>query len=174
VLDRYAANGGKVKVGESIIKTVPRLATDAMRGWPPGMTWEHADGVYDTYSGTAVSCEYFKDYGDNLTAKSRRAAGTMLHELGHGLDERLEPNRPLSLAREFQDAYYKDAAAVKAAGLESRYSYYLQSGSAGSSEAFAETFAQVHGHGAMYWDKDFLANWPNVRKVIESKLAGVT
>lgn len=174
VLDRYAANGGKVKVGETVVKMLPHLDGQHPRNWRGGATWKSADGVYDDVNGAAISAESHKVIGSDQMVKSARPAGVMLHELGHGVDEKLGGNVHLSRTPEFVEAYKLDARAVRAAGKDRQYSYYLQPGDAGRQEAFAETFAQMHGHGAAYWDDKFLDHWPNVRKVIEAKLGGVT
>ena len=99
--------------------------------------------------------------GDDIRAQPAELAARGLSDppgdgaLGHALDGSLDR---LSTSQKFRAAYDSDAAGVIKAGEGGRYGYFLQTGEAGPSEAFAEVFAWING-GRPGNDFD-LEDWP--------------
>jgi hypothetical protein len=70
---------------------------------------------------------------------------------------------------EFKAAYEADMKEAAAGPDAPSLAYYLQPGEAGRSEAFAETFASVHGGGASP-PKTIASNFPRVKALIEAEI----
>jgi hypothetical protein len=65
----------------------------------------------------------------------------------------------------FKEAYAKDLSGISNRDKNGYLSYYCQPGSAGREEAFAETFAQMHGTGS---SREGMVNkFPNMAKEIQ-------
>jgi hypothetical protein len=127
VHELFKAYGGSVVVTNKVTDYKKSLKNKTPRGWPPGSTWDDADGIYIESDKEAI-----------VTSKSSRTEGTIKHEYGHGVDAALGY---FSNSPEFLEAYGKDADSI---GGDPKLSYFLQEGEAGRSEAFAEIFAQLY------------------------------
>lgn len=117
------------------------------RGWPAGTTWDSADGVYrgGDVKQVVVTQTAKSRYTGNFY-NSNRTSGVLYHETGHGLDDSFYGS--VSATRTYRDAYDADVSDYLASGgskSDDRYAYFLQEGSAGPSEMFAEHFAELHG-----------------------------
>ncbi len=103
--------------------------------------------------------------------------GVLRHEMGHAFDDALvTPAGTVGSARtKFRKAYDLDKKDILAKGEEAKnnYSYYLQQGEAGKSEAFAEIFGHVTGGGSNSWTFK-LTDWARTTKVVEELIKGVT
>ena len=129
------------------------------RGYVEGSTWANAGGAYIAPRKSAVSC---RTYVDRLTNKTVVRSwfieqSTALHEAGHAVDHAFDY---LSKSESFLAAYRKDVEAVasKPESVRAEMAYFLQSGEAGPSEAFAELTAVLHGRTRFAEMLDVFAN----------------
>ena len=157
VRKKLADGGYKVAFGKQIGDVFPSLLNDNPRGWPEGMTWANADGLYHGSHKTALATEFRVDYYDkSAVVPSNRFANVLRHEIGHAFNEALGQaiTKP-----EFIAAYLKDVARIDPFD-QSRLGYYLQPGDAGRSEVFAEGFAQLFGGGSDRYESimEFFSN----------------
>ena len=146
VLDLFGRDGTRFVVGEKMADYDADLAKEKPRGWPEGTTWANAEGLHEWAKKEVVALRTMVHPSSGETVVSGRRQGVLRHEAGHGFDRVLGH---ASLHPDFVAAYNKDVAAIDP--REGGLVYYLQAGSAGREEVFAEVFAQVHGGGAMSW-----------------------
>lgn len=137
VLERLARRGVQViAVREHVAHHIG--TSGKPRGWPPGSTWDLVHGVYDVVARQVVVATKDVDGARALAART-----SLAHEVGHALDVwwplhwRGAFRGAHRATRAFREAYEKDKPRLEA---EQRR-YFLQSGAAGRSEAFAEAFA---------------------------------
>ena len=135
------ADGQKFVYAEKLIDKYPGDAGVQPRGWPAGMTWEHADGQYAPADRVILVAKTHKDFWTGSYIESGRQRGVLHHETGHALDVTL---KYASRTQEFRDAHAKDVAIMSDAD-KARVSYQLQTGDAGVSETWAELFANHVG-----------------------------
>ncbi len=142
VMQRMIADGQSVQAGERLIDIRPDLKGVRPRGWPSGLTWEHAEGLHDQTDKAVLVTETKKVMYGKGYETSERAAGVLWHEFGHGVDQAYDF---ASSTPEFIKAYVTDVS--KLSGMDRKaLSYYLQEGKAGRQETFAESFGWIHGH----------------------------
>jgi hypothetical protein len=168
VLAEAGQTGKSVHMGKKVTEVVPHLKGVTPRGWAPGSTWDEADGLYNNSVGEVIVTE------ETTHGKSHRTAGVVRHELGHAVDEawgetKGEPSGLYCNSPEFQAAYEADMKEAAAGPDAPSLAYYLQPGAAGRSEAFAETFASVHGGGGSS-PKTIASNFPRVKALIEAEI----
>lgn len=171
VLDAIRRAGGKFVVAEKLADWNPDLASQTPRGWPAGMTWANAEGLYDNGRKSVVACKTRVHVASGQPEVSSRRIGVLRHEAGHGFDAAI--GKPSRHHPDWADAYNRDVAAIDPAKTGA-LGYYLQAGTAGREEAFAEIFAQLNGGGS---DKheDVLANFPEcTRRLKEWMSKGAT
>ena len=162
------ANGTKIVVGDKISGVYPELAGVQPRGWPPGSTWDNADGMYSPSDKTTVITEHRVD--DGKTVKNERAEGVVKHEVGHAVDHAMGN---FSQSDEFKAAYDKDVAALSPAD-RAKLAYLLQPGNAGKSETFAEVFGAMHGSSANPSETaETLRQFPSVAALLQRKIAAM-
>lgn len=162
------ANGTKIVVGDKVSGVYPELKGVQPRGWPPGSTWDNADGLYSPGDKTAVVTERRVDDGKDV--KNERAEGVFKHEVGHAVDHAMGN---FSQTDEFKEAYDKDVANLSAAD-KAKLAYLLQPGNAGKSETFAEVFGAINGSSANPSETaDTLRQFPNVAKLLQRKVAAM-
>jgi hypothetical protein len=147
VLDMLSRAGVKFAYAEKFSNFDSVLASEAPRGWPAGMTWDNADGVYHPATKTILVCKTRRNYHSGDFVVSSRQIGVLRHETGHAVDFAF-PGMRISNTPDFQAAHQADLDAFPD-NLRDRYNYYLQSGMAGMQEVIAETFAQFYGGGAL-------------------------
>jgi hypothetical protein len=137
----------RLRFGATLLDIRPDLKGKTPRGWPPGSTFEHVDGLHDPDERQICIFEYFKR---GLTAtryvKNTHADGVFRHEIGHLLDRLFGG---LSAQERFRAAYERDLERLLSQeDLFDECSYYVQDGIVGRKEAFAELFAILMGGGA--------------------------
>jgi hypothetical protein len=163
VHDVYRKWGGKVATARKVTDYMPHLKGQAPRGWPAGMTWDHADGLYHSPSQTALATSHKDSVIAGLGEQpTRRAQGVARHEYGHGVDRAAGAQLLLGgsghtdhsyaiNSQEFRADHAADVAALDPMRAD-EVAYLTQPGDAGPEEAFAEVFAQLHGGGAGVYD----------------------
>jgi len=151
----------------------PGLKGLTPRGWPKGHTWDNTEGFFREGSKTMVVTEKnINPWSHKEEAVSHfRKIYVLRHETGHALDAALK--NPSSSV-EFMKAYNLDVAEIRKAGKGAKHSYYLQSGSAGSEETFAEMSFGVFSKKA----KETVFNihidaFPNTYKYVEKLVEGL-
>lgn len=167
---KLAESDLRFEFGERVTQIDPSLKGVHPRGWSPGTTWDSADGFYSPAEKRIVAAETFRPVGQKKFVPSERVRGVLAHETGHGLDNALGYE---SRKIEFLAAYKADARALRAAQRADplggrRWSYYLQTGRAGPSEAFAEVFGAIMLDGKASALGDIRDVFPEVTKYIEA------
>jgi hypothetical protein len=180
---RDALTDGKVTVhvSETLIQARPDLKGVTPRGWPPGNTWDEAEGMYHHHSYATnmpsevhITEKRFSRFQKKYVT-THRGVGVFNHEVGHAFDYAKDQ---ASTSLEFRKAYEADVKAfrdrAKRGGAweikkaESQYAYFLQPGEAGPSECFAETFGELVGAGSSDGEKlHMTSNFPRCAEVIE-------
>ena len=164
VKQSMADYGVRFNVGKTVVELNPHLDGVHPRGWPPNLTWEHVEGVYNRDTKNISIGETKKDATTNQTVKTTRFAGTLRHESGHAFDASLGY---FSRSAEFIEAYEKDES--KIADSDKKWiEYFLQKGHAGRSEVFAEIFAHHFGGGSV---RDIRVHFPSVLELMKGKLS---
>lgn len=157
-----AQSGHKISVVEKVTDADPSLANQQPRGWPPGRTWDDADGAYIGGQKNIVVAERTR------SGPSNRAEGVLKHEVGHAIDVALDN---FSQSKEFKEAYEKDLAKLTP---EQRkyYSYFLQPNNAGAQEAFADIYGAINGSSANPSETQrILQDFPHLAAAIRQRLA---
>lgn len=177
VLEKYEKHGGIVHVGDKVTTVRPYLKGQTPRGWPPGSTWDCADGAYSHRE--VVVAEYVDSMYSGDTSRAARVPGVTLHEFGHGFDEAMNDISGDKKSAFFQ-AYDKEAAEIEKDGeLANKMAYYIQSAygsrKPGASEAFAEGFAVLHdvGAGGQRMKELFLRHFPQTLKELEKIISNL-
>jgi hypothetical protein len=166
VTDTLEKYGTQFVIREKLTDAFPELSGVTPRGWPAGTSWDMAEGLYRGGSSKTVAVtekrlsQYSKEY-----VETTRAVGVFNHETGHAFDDALGR---ISATSEFRTAYDTDVRNLPVA-MKDRLGYYLQSGSAGPSEAFAETFAHILGAGA--GTENLVQLFPNSAAIIRRLMA---
>jgi hypothetical protein len=165
--------GIKVVVGDTIPDVAPELKDVRPRGHAEGSKWDHIEGFFRSSpeDKMVVVTEHRLDRISEKMVASDRLEGVLRHEVGHGVDEALHR---CSQDDAFQAAYEADKAIIDR-NLNDRQKdtleYFLQSGYAGPSEAFAELFAILHGGGASRWCEPLMrTSFPNTLNLIEDRI----
>jgi hypothetical protein len=156
-------DGVKIRVGASLTDIRPDLKGVQPRGWPPGMTWDNVDGLHDP-NDRSICCSEFRTLNNNAKVPSRRAA--IYHETGHAFDDAMGSTDKT----ECKDAYNADTAKLTAYGRE-RLTYFLQKGSAGRRECFAEVFACEIGEATDKFIGDIRQYFPNMTKFVRQEVS---
>ncbi len=148
----------------------PELAGQRPRGWPPGKTWDHADGTVRFDRKTVIVTETRLDAAGKWV-NTDRAEGVLRHEYGHAVNSVWGKRAALfSDGNDFKAAYERDLRNIKPAD-KAALAYYLQSGSAGRDETFADIFALLTGGPANSSDAARLrAAFPEVAKVVQKRI----
>jgi hypothetical protein len=142
-----AKSGWQVQLAEFVVDAAPNLAEQAPRGWPSGMSWRQSDAVHLPGERRLIVAEKRVTAAGNVVHASR-TQGVLRHELGHAFDvARGNRHRYLSASPAFVAAYQQDIAQIPSEA-KGQLTYYLQPGSAGRQEAFAEALAVHLGGGS--------------------------
>ncbi|MDE2105960.1 MAG: hypothetical protein KGL39_52545 [Patescibacteria group bacterium] len=134
-------SGGKFVFAERADKLPATQNAPKPRGWPADAEWKNVRGYYDPKTKQVVVAHEHVDYFTKELKVTERLKGVLYHEAGHGLDAAIGGS---STAPRFAKAYAADVAAMSTDTKEAM-SYFLQPGSAGPNETFAEVFANVLG-----------------------------
>ena len=162
-LDRrlLAQSGHKIQLVQKVTDADPSLANQQPRGWPPGKTWDDADGVYLGGQKSIVVAERTRN------GPSMRTEGVLKHEVGHAVDAALDN---VSGSKEFRDALQKDVDKLSA-DQRKYYSYFLQPFNAGPQEAFADVYGAVNGASSNPHETErILKDFPETAAVIRKRL----
>lgn len=158
----FAEKGMKFAIAGKMSEIDPSLAGVRPRGWPPGKTWDDADGAY--LGGTKQIAVTERLNG----GVSDRTAGVVRHEAGHAMDAALGN---FSHSDDFQKAIDKDIAKLSPAD-KLRFSYLLQPNKAGNEEAFADVYGALNGSSTNRSETaDVLKSFPNVAEAIKKRMA---
>lgn len=156
--------GIKVVVGDTVTGVFTDLKGEKPRGWPPGSTWDNADGLFSHEENTVLVTEHRVD--GSKTVHNDRAEGVAKHEIGHAVDTAMGS---FSQSEEFNKAYDADVSKIPEADRK-KYEYLLQAGTAGKSETFAEVFGALNGSSANpQQTADTLARFPTVAALLQAK-----
>lgn len=147
---------------------------DMPRNWPPGSSWDNADGTA-VYGSKVVVAEFRHNLQTKEWEKNNRAAGVVRHESGHALDKVLGGKDPRSFysdSKEFKEAYEKDVARLTPEQKQ-KLSYYLNP-NGGRQETFADVFALTNGGPTNKQQTELLSKaFPNVQDVVKKKVASL-
>lgn len=133
--------GYSVVLCQSVPSAVPNARYQKVRGYSANTSWSEVAGMFDRRNKRVVLAEQGKEHGRLVTPERR--LGILRHEVGHAFDNYLGN---FSHSPAFKRAYESSVARIPAA--ERPYlSYYLQPGSGGIEETFAELFASCQGQG---------------------------
>jgi HK97 family phage portal protein len=174
--------GARIVTNELLTNHFTDLKGVCPNGWPPGSTWDEAEGLFQHRSKTIFCSEFTQASG--LRSKSYRVSGVIRHEYGHAfdtsgtMDVSFISGGSFSSRQAFKDAYSADLNALKSLALEGdavakdavkHLDYYLQQGYAGRDEAFAEGFAITNGGGggSIEETRHFRRFFPTVLSTIE-------
>lgn len=168
-LQRMADEGIKFNVGNTLTELDPSLKGEHPRGWPPGTTWDSAEGLFSPNAKTVLIAESYRPIGQKKFVKSRRVQGALAHETGHGFDKALGN---ASTFKSFREAYDDDVSNIAKSDRKS-LSYYLQrrrgSTAAGRSETFAELFAR-HAGSAGTAGTDIRQYFPSTSRLVKQAM----
>jgi len=161
--------GWEVRVATFVVDAAPSLRGVHPRGWPVGATWEQTDAVHLPSQRLLVFAEKRRD-SDGRIVQNSRVSNVIRHEVGHAFDRAIGEKTYQSSDREFVAAYYRDVSRIPASEHEV-LSYYLQKGSGGRQEAFAEAFAiQLGGGSDSKQQALFLKRFPNVVAHVKNEI----
>lgn len=129
--------GLRVKITPAILESFPGFSNSKPRGYIHGGRYDNCGGLFDdkTVFIAEKASMYNHPYQKNAFVKH-----TLLHEMGHGYDA----YNNVTTSAAFLKAYKNDKDRIPNSLLKN-YHYFLQPGSAGPSELFAELFAHVYG-----------------------------
>lgn len=146
---------------------LPELAGKTPRGWPPGTTWDNADGLQ---TGKKILVSEYRQTATGKWEKNTRIGGVVRHETGHALDEALgDGTKKYSDSNEFLEAYEKDVARLTKEQKD-QLGYFLQA-AGGRQETFADVFALLSGGPCNEIRRALLtAAFPHVQALIKKKL----
>jgi len=147
---KKALNDSRVSYtnGSKITEVYPRLAGKHPRGWSEGATWDSSGGMFNINTKTITISE--TKYSAKLK-KFDKPSKTMLkytinHETGHGFNHSVKVS--YSDSEFFKAAYKKDIAKLTPNDItKNDLKYFLQEGSAGRDETFADLFSELMGQG---------------------------
>jgi hypothetical protein len=166
VLKTMASNGVTIRAGTRMTELNPELKGVHPRGWPAGMTWDSAEGGYNTAERALSVAETLRPAGSKAFVRSTRIRGVVLHESGHAFDHSLGY---MSRTPSFIDAYKADVRGIPKETKDG-LRYYLQKGNAGPSEAFAEIFAWNAGDAGA--GRDIRQHFPRVSALVKQAIEG--
>jgi hypothetical protein len=169
--DDLAKSGWQVQLAEFVVDAAPNLAEQAPRGWPDSMSWRQSDAVHLPGERRLIVAEKRITAAGNVVHASR-TQGVLRHELGHAYDvARGNRHGYLSASPAFVAAYQQDIARIPS-DAKGKLTYYLQNGSAGRQETFAEALAFQLGGGSDEANAALFAeSFPRVLKFAKSCLA---
>lgn len=158
--------GYTVVLCQSVPSAVPDARYQKVRGYSAHTSWSEVAGMFDRRNKRVVLAEQGREHGKPVTPERR--VGILRHEIGHAFDNYLGN---FSHSPAFKRAYASAAAKIPAAEKEP-LSYYLQPGSGGIEETFAELFASCSGQGCdRAIDQLLHKRFPSLVAMIENVLA---
>jgi len=166
-----AENDVKFNAGLKYSDMDPTMKGVRPRGWPSGTDWDNCGGGFNPRTKSVQVCETTKlgykpshKFTHFETVQMRETIGTLNHETGHAFDI-TNPDGHWSSTIDFMKAYKKDVAALggKTVGKRAGFRYFLQAGSAGRGETFAEIFGELMGTTR----KNLKGKFPRSYKVVD-------
>lgn len=153
------------------------LANQTPPGYPQGQTWSDAPAWWSS-SDNSISLAP-SNFDPSLSGQELKqyVRGLVRHEVGHALDDSLDGSH--SNDDPFLDAYIADLDALTRANRDPRsdnpaFAYYMQPGSAGRGELFAEMYAVATGGGSDLdiTSREFLRAFPRSARIVRAIIAG--
>jgi hypothetical protein len=135
LLRTLADRGQFIRLERLVIDRLPHLKEIQPPGYPAGSTYSQAGGIYVSNEGAALVAESVLSRNGRLSSTGL-GTETLRHELGHAMDYAFD--RP-SEHQTFRQIYESDVAKIPQAE-RANLDYFLQSGSRGPEEVFAESF----------------------------------
>lgn len=141
-----ARAGYRITISKTLTDSVPAAKNQQVRGYKQTMTWNQVFGMFDRLGHRVVMAEKAHSADSSnapLVTLDDHAirAGIVRHEFGHAIDDRVGYGSHSAL---FKSAYDKGLSRLTDPEKK-MLNYYLQPGSAGREEAFAEMFAALNG-----------------------------
>lgn len=176
--------GYKVLVCPTIVEAFPEMTREHPRGWSDDATWHNNNGVFKANIKTSVVAEKRLGLGGNSYIADDEIDKTAAHELGHAYDHFLgtyakeqhfvDQYEWFSHGNEFSQAYNFDAAKI-APTYRKKLDYFLQPGTAGKEELFAQMFPLLYCGRPRPGSSDelFAQAFPHVLKVMSQSLSPV-
>jgi len=159
----------KFRAGKRLTELHPELKGKHPRGWSRGSTWDSAEGAFHIKSNSISVAETYRPIRQKFYVKvpEKRVIGVLNHETGHAFNT----VGMYSETNEFKLAYKKDVSNLTQLDIaENNLRYFLQSGSVGRDETFAESFAVLSGQGSNVWGDDITKFFPNSAKYVKDLL----
>jgi hypothetical protein len=159
--DELEKQGYKIIAAKKTTDADPSLVNDHPRDWPPGTTWDNADG--GRFGKKIVVAETMK-VGDDFVP-STRTEGVLRHETGHAVDSVKDGHNDQA----FKDAYEKDVAAMPP-DVREKLKYFLQEGDAGKEETYANVYSTLRGSTPNPDEKALFEKYfPNTVKAVKDR-----
>lgn len=162
--------GYKIVTGHHMTQAFPELKRKVPRGWPPGSSWDNAEGTVMFDKKSVVIVEN-KLGSDGKYTPSGRVPGVFRHEFGHAVNSVWgSRGSNFSDTAEFMVAYERDVAGIQKSDLPA-LAYLLQKGAAGRDETFADVFANLNGGPSNAGESDLVRRaFPEVAKLIKKQI----
>ncbi len=169
--NEFEKKGVKIQTGKFLTDIEPALKGVSPEGLPKGVTWDSGQGVYNPNIKTVSIAQKKINPLTGGIIHTKTIGRTFRHEVGHAVDDVM--GRP-SLKKEFIDAYIQDTIKISIHD-QSRIGYYLQGGSTGYKETFAELYAAINGGGSFGKRpgdsaEQFLTMFPKAAEVVRGFL----
>lgn len=134
-------NGYYILIAPTMLSAKPGWEGATVRGWDPDSNYDNVGGLFEPGTRRLIIPERVQSRSNpNSYLPNTRAELTARHELGHAYDDF---QGHVSLSDSFVDAYTTDADRLHNEERD-RFAYFLQPGSAGANELFAELFAAAY------------------------------
>lgn len=165
VRDLIDSSGAKLVPTRKITDAMPELKGQKPRGWPPGSTWDAVDGAYSPSKKLIIVAEEVEDQNGQWR-KSNRTTDVTRHEVGHAVDAALNY---YSAHPDFGKVYQSDKAAVPTIDQKT-LEYFLQPGTIGAEETFAEGIADLEGGatGGATFSRNFKATIDHIKQRLKA------
>jgi len=165
-------NKVKINTGSRMTQMRPDLKGVHPRGWPRGSSFDSTEAAYSIEKKEVFLAETYRPIRSKKFVKTpkERVLGATNHEVGHAFSETAK-GKFYYATDDFKAAYGKDVKKIRKLSSQSYYSdfnYYMQKGSRGRQETFAECFANLMGRRA--GRVDMTKHFPNVLKYVETLL----
>lgn len=155
----------RVHVAATSLDENPKLAEVQPRGYEAGSTFRNVPAFWDGRN--VVVCTYAMRGERNFWEPTYDLEGAVRHEVGHALDKLLGG---LSKEGEFGNCYSLDSNRMEPA-MQEELKYYLQKGSGGRSECFAECCATLFGGSQFRRTEDVRTNFSHTLHWVKVQLS---
>lgn len=164
------AAGYKIVTGHHMTQAFPELKGKVPRGWPPGSSWDNAEGTV-MFDKKAVVIVENRLGTDGKFSPSGRVPGVFRHEFGHAVNSVWgSRGSNFSDSAEFMVAFERDVTGIQKSDLPA-LAYLLQKGAAGRDETFADVFAMLNGGPSNASEAALVKRaFPEVAKLIQKQI----